>query len=521
MTQRPAQRADVLMINPPWVSKDENIWNGVKSAMPPLGLLSVAAYAEQAGFQVQVMDVHIEKFSAATVRARIVAARPRVIGLSVMTATANAAHQIARIAKEAVPDVVVVMGGVHPEAVPAETLCNAAVDAVVRGDGERPFLEICQGHPLSEVAGVSWRDGHTVVHNPGAPVERDLDSLPMPAYHLVPMGKYYPAIGAYQRLPAINMVMTRGCPGRCAFCNSANTTLRTRSAEQVFAEIELLHARYGIRELQFYDDTFTIHKQNVLRFCELMSASKLPITWAAFVRADCFNDKMAKAMKAAGCHQILIGVESADEEVLRLLGKPIHKKRNAQTIALAKKYNIDARVSFIFGNRGETVQSMRRTLDYALELDPEIAMFNICTPYPGTQLFRWAKDNGYLNSEEWSDYELSTFLMDLPTLSTEDLLKSYRHAYRRFYLRPSAVRRRLSRIRQPSHIRDLVSASAFIVLRHKLGRRGEVREDWIGTRKEDFYDFEISGDAPAQLTWEVRQSQGTHLQPSTLVPRQS
>lgn len=278
----------MLLINPPWLSKDENIWNGVKSAMPPLGLLSIAAYAESKGYVVRVIDVHIEKYTAAELIEKLKIAQPKFVGMGVMTATSNAANQIARIVKKTIANCTVVFGGVHPEAMPEETLCNSAVDIVVRGDGEETFLSILQGKPLEAIRGISYRKGTTVVHNPGSAVEMDLDKYPFPAYHLVPMHKYYPAIGAYKRLPAINMLMTRGCPGKCTFCNSAMTTLRSRSAESVVEEIEYLNRTYGVREIQFYDDTFTVMKKNVLRFCELMVAKKLNVSWVAFARADCF-----------------------------------------------------------------------------------------------------------------------------------------------------------------------------------------------------------------------------------------
>jgi hypothetical protein len=130
---------DALMINPPWLSKDENIWHGVKSAMPPLGLLSVAAYVETKGYCVRVIDVHIEKYAAAELMEKLKVARPRFVGMSVMTATSNGANQIARIVKKTVPDCTVVFGGVHPEAMPAETLCNSAYRRTRRRRGNLPF----------------------------------------------------------------------------------------------------------------------------------------------------------------------------------------------------------------------------------------------------------------------------------------------------------------------------------------------------------------------------------------------
>ncbi|HTH51380.1 MAG TPA: cobalamin-dependent protein, partial [Pyrinomonadaceae bacterium] len=228
---------DVLLINPPWVSKGENIWHGIKGAMPPLSLLSIGGYLEERGIRVRVLDVHIEKLSAEAVKERIREASPRWIGLTVMTATSVPAHKIARLAKEAVPMAKVVFGGVHAEALPLESLSNSAVDYVVRGDGEETFYRMVAGADPSKLYGVSWRDGEHVVNNPPIELNMELDEYPMPAYHLVPMEKYYPTIGAYRRLTAINMLMTRGCPGKCTFCNSANTALRTRSAERVVAEI--------------------------------------------------------------------------------------------------------------------------------------------------------------------------------------------------------------------------------------------------------------------------------------------
>ena len=204
------------------------------------GLLSIAAYVESNGYCVRVIDVHIEKHTAAELIEKLQVAQPRYVGMGVMTTTSNAANQIARIVKRTVSDCIVVFGGVHPEAMPAETLCNSAVDIVVRGDGEETFLSILRGKPLEAIQGISYRRGTTVVHNPSAPVEMNLDRYPFPAYHLVPMHKYYPAIGAYKRLPAINMLMTPGCPGKCTFCNSAMTTLRSRSAESMVEEIEYL-----------------------------------------------------------------------------------------------------------------------------------------------------------------------------------------------------------------------------------------------------------------------------------------
>ncbi|MHC4606667.1 MAG: B12-binding domain-containing radical SAM protein [Planctomycetota bacterium] len=501
-----SSRCDVLLINPPHVSKNDNVWHGIKSAMPPLGLLSVASHIESKGFRVRVLDVHVEKLSESEVEAGIREANPRVVGVTVLTTTANASHRIARAVKRCLPECPVVFGGVHPEVLPAETLRNAGVDVVVRGDGEETFLSLVRGERPEDVRGISYRRNMQVVHNAPAAVETDLDKYPFPAYHLVPMDRYYPAVGAYKRLPAINMLMTRGCPGRCTFCNSAATRLRTRSADSMLEEIKYLRRTYGIREIQFYDDTFTVRRKNVLRFCELMAKANTGITWACFIRADCFDEKMARAMKRAGCHQVLIGVESGDDRILRNLRKTIDRERTRRAIEIARRAGIDSRCAFIFGSMGETVESMQRTIDFSIELDPDLAVYNVCTPYPGTELFRWAKEKGYLTSEEWSDYDLSTFLLRLPTVSQEDVGRMYSAAYKSFYMRPISIWRRLVRAMRPTQMKDLVHAFFHIILRHKLGKRGEVTEDWLHLTKDACFDFDLQGKDHVRITSDVREA---------------
>src|SRR5262245_14135637 len=227
---RPDGRLDLLLVYPPWAVSEER-GNSLMNCLPPLGILSIAAFVESHGYSVAVLDVHAEKLVDHEVVARVRAARPRVVGISVLTNMVVPAHYIARLCKQTVPDCVVVCGGAHAEAMPEAMLANSAVDGVVRGDGEEAALEIVQGRPFAEILGVSYREGVAVAHTMPRPVRMDLDSYPMPAYHLVDFKNYFPAVGTYRNLPAMNALMTRGCPGKCTFCNSAFTTLRSHTPE--------------------------------------------------------------------------------------------------------------------------------------------------------------------------------------------------------------------------------------------------------------------------------------------------
>ena len=498
---------DILLINPPWISKDENIWHGIKAAMPPLGLLTIAAYLEQQGHSVKVIDVHVDKLSIDQLRAKIIECQPRVVGVTVLTATALASYKIAALAKESNPKTLVVLGGVHVDALPGEALGNKYVDIVVRGDGERTFANIARGEPIETIKGISYRKNGVVVHNPPSEVIMDLDAIPFPAYHLIAMEKYYPSIGAYRRLPAINMMMTRGCPGKCTFCNSAETSLRTRSAVKVVEEIIRLKEKYGIKEIQFYDDTFTVFKKNVFDFCELMIERKVNVSWTAFVRADCISQKMAYMLKKAGCHQVMFGIESGDEEIRKTIRKPINEEITRLAIQYCKKAGLEVRGAFIFGSPGETRETMQKTLDFAMDIDVDIAIFNITTPYPGTQLFNWAKGMGYLKHEDWSAYELSGCLMELPTVSEKEILSFYEKAHKVFYGRPKMYLKRLLMIRNIHHLRDSLHAFFYIILRHKAGTRGEVRKDWISLKLQDFFHFDLMGEQKLFMTSESKKTQ--------------
>jgi len=478
---------DALLINPPWQTRDGNIWHGVKSTSPPLGLLYVAAFAESKGHNVRVIDVHAEALPLEAIDEAARELKPHWVGITAVTAQILATHEVARRIRSVSPESKIVVGGVHATAMPEEVLRDENIDYVIRGEGEIPFTELVEGVAPAAIGGLSYRGSNPLQpyqHNEMAEPLEDLDALPTPAYHLIPFEAYKPAIGAYRRLPAVNMTMTRGCPGKCTFCNSAETALRTRSAEHLVNEIEVLQARYGIREVSFYDDTFTIYKQNVARMCDLIIERKIDITWSCFARTDCVSPALLATMKSAGCHQILFGLESADPDILRTIRKPIDIELTKEAVRMVQTAGIDVRAAFMFGNPGETVASMRRSIDFAKALDPDICIFNITTPYPGTQMFDWAYKNGFLKTLDWSDYDLANSVMELPTVSTEEINHMYRTAYREFYFRPRYLIKRLMRLRNWEDFKIHFQAFRSIFFTRSTARRRSDGRDGASRRSQ-------------------------------------
>jgi anaerobic magnesium-protoporphyrin IX monomethyl ester cyclase len=495
---------DLVLLYPPWpVLSDRAI---LQNSLPPLGILSIASYMETLGYGVHVHDLHAEKIDERELLRRLEIEQPRVIGISVLTNMSIPALKIAKLCKEAVPSCTVVAGGVHAEAMPERMLRNSAIDCVVRGDGEEPMRQIMEGKPFSSILGLSYRVGNRVLHNPAQPMNTDLDKYPFPAYHLVDFKNYFPAVGTYRNYPAINMLMTRGCPGKCTFCNSARTTLRARGPAKVVAQIKLLREMFGIRQIQFYDDTFTVFKKSVLEFCRLLEQENLGVTWTAYVRGDCFSDEMAAAMKRAGCHQVLMGVETGDPEIAKRIGKPIDRERYMEAVRIAHRHGLETRCTFIIGSMDETWKTMHDSLRLALELDTDLFQVSISTPYPGTALYAEASARGILKHRDWYAYGLGEVLVDQPQISDQEIYRFEGYAFRRFYLRPIVALRMLRRTTSWRHIRDMVLGATILLLRKHRKKGGYDWDCWRNLKEEDFLDLDLeTGENAQRLTYELRQ----------------
>ena len=427
----------VCLINPPWSMRHGNIWKHIRATMPPLGLLYLAAVLEEAGFDVDIIDFQAMPNDWDAITVRLKRQPYDFFGITATTNIIKNGYHIADIIKACWPQAKVVFGGVHPTAMPEEAMARESIDFVVRGEGEYAMLELVRGTPAQSIEGLTYRGAGAIHHVGGCIVVDDLDALPSPAFHKIDFSRYRPAVGAYLRMPAMNMMSSRGCPGRCTFCNSANVRLRKRSPRKIFEEMRMLARDYGIREISFYDDTFTALPRKVIQLCELIIDGNLDLTWSCFGRVDTVKVEMLQVMKAAGCHQIMYGIESGNAEVLRRIRKPIDPALEMRAVAMTKAAHIITRCTFMLGNPGETEATVAETIRFAMMLEPDIALFNITTPYPGTDMFNWTKAHGYIKTFDWDDYNLGEPVMDLPTISTMALRRMYGHCFRRFYLRPS------------------------------------------------------------------------------------
>lgn len=440
----------VVLINPPRTIGKGNIWKKIDRALPPLGLAYIASYLEGKGQKVFILDLQAEHLDPQQFQSYLKNLNSDFIGIGSTTVEIEGALNIAKLSKDILPEAKIILGGVHPSIMPDEVLSSSSVDFVVRGEGEFTLYELVSNiSKASDILGLSYRENGNIRHNPSRPVIEDLDKMPIPAYHLLPMDKYKPSLGNYKRLPAISMIATRGCPGRCTFCYTgiSGKKTRTRSAKNLLEEIRLLQRDYKIKEISFYDDTFTTFKENVREFCKHIIKEKIDITWSCMSRVDFVDEDMLRLMKQAGCHQIGYGLESASSEILRNIRKPTSLDLARKVVKLTKRARIDVRAMFMLGNPGETEDTLKQTINFAIELKPDLAIFNITTPLPGTEMYKWAKENGYLLDMTWSEYDHANVVMRLPTISPAKIAYYYKTAYRKFYIRPFYLFQRLTKIR--------------------------------------------------------------------------
>jgi anaerobic magnesium-protoporphyrin IX monomethyl ester cyclase len=462
--------ADVLLINP----NNRKNMSAAEAIIPPLGLCYIASYLKSHDISVEVLDSFVLNMNAQEVLDYVKKQSPIMVGFTVMTPSIGEVIRLAKRIKEVMPQIKVMVGGPHISALAEETLKSCdAIDIAVRGEGEETALnlvrELKKPFPdLGRVKGISYNN-NGIIHNASAPFIEDLDALPFPSRESLPMDRYRTSIKWYNRMPFATMITSRGCPFECVFCDSHTTfgrITRLRSAKNIFDEIKSLIANYGIKEIMFYDDTFTLNKNRTYELCELIIASKLDISWGCLSRVDTVDNPLILKMKKAGCHLICFGIESGSEDMLKRMRKKIDLKRVEDTLTMVRQAKIDSAASFVLGIPGETSQTIEQTIKFAIKINPTYAQFFRVVPFPGTEIYSlYLKQKG-LNHIDWSNFtELGNAknLIELDGLSDDKFELLLKSCYRRFYLRPKKIMELLPKIFSVHKIKGYVNAvRAFV-----------------------------------------------------------
>ncbi len=443
----------VLLVNPPHSFSPGNPLGRAGLSLPPLGLLGVAAWLREGlpGAEVKVTDMPASRVSPEVFEADVAAFAPDLAGVSVYTGTFSASCAAAAAIKRAAPGCLVAAGGHHATALPDQCL-ERGFDAVVVGEGEKPFLELAR----AVAAGRRPVPGPGLATAPGQSVPRPdpvpPDRLPFPARDLVDLSLYRPAIFGYRNLPVTSMVTSRGCPYSCGFCSKAvfGSAYRAQSPARVLAEVRELRERYGIREITFQDDTFTAMRGRVMEICGLLREREPGLTWSCMTRVDLVDPELLSAMASAGCFSVAFGIDGASDEACGLMGKGFRPERARAAVAAARAAGLETRGYYVLGYPGETPQTLRAAVRRAAEIDTDHVFFAFAHPFFGTDLYREARARGLLDAtdEELLDaHDNAVPLVKVPGMTRTELERFYRGAYMRYYLRPASLRRRLGSVR--------------------------------------------------------------------------
>ncbi|MBN2211638.1 MAG: radical SAM protein [Sedimentisphaerales bacterium] len=415
----------------------------------PVWLAYAAGWAlKSEEFEVELVDAVTRRWSAQETAAALQRQGADIIILDSTTPSIIEDLETARCLREALPEAFIVLVGTHASALPEQTLRSAAwVDAVIRGEYDQVALELARalrgGDSLENVAGLTFRRGEELVFTPAQPLMNDLDALPF----VTDIYDRYLRVEDYffsaARYPMTMTVTSRGCPHRCQWCVYPQVMhrgkYRTRSAENVAAEFAALSMRRPvIREVGVEDDLFTGDRRRLRRICELLIAQRNRLRFWCDTRVDLTYEDM-RLLKAAGCRLLIAGFESADQETLDRIGKGARVEQAVGFMADARRANLLVHGCFVMGNPGETSESMQRTLDFAQQLNPDSAQFFPMMVYPGTAMFAWAVENGYLRTQDyrrWLTPEgLHAGVVDLPDLAAREVQRFCDYARREFYLR--------------------------------------------------------------------------------------
>jgi radical SAM superfamily enzyme YgiQ (UPF0313 family) len=424
-----------------------------------MGLGYIAGSLLAHGYEVELWDAAVEQ-EFESLDQKLARDPFDIVCLSAPTPLIVEAWQAAAIAKK--HGALTILGGPHLTLMPHESMEKPQVDLVVRGEGEYTIIEILQAlekeseinNHQSKIQGLSWRNSQgKIIHNPDRPLPDDIDAIPFPAHQLFKIERYTNlnplTDGLDMNARAYTIVTSRGCPYKCTYCSKPITgdTWRARSVENVIAEWSWLVNDLGATEIGITDDIWNLDKKRAKDLCRsLIKANLNHVPWITVhgMKVNNTDQELFNLMKAAGCKRVGFGVENGDDWMLR------HVIKKSQTVDMARqafKWARQAKLQtmafFIFGMPGETEESMEKTIQLALELDPDLAHFMMAAPFPGTEMWDTLKEhsNVFSDNMDWSQLVIQSDKAHFAfgDLDEETIERKWHEAHRRFYLRPRRI----------------------------------------------------------------------------------
>lgn len=483
---KPEHKVDVLLVNPPspdgaiWIRSQHRVGRRSRENMiwPQVSLAQLAAMVHPQR-SVEIVDAIAMRMGWPEFERLLRDRRPRFYITQVTAPTLTNDMYGAFLAKSL--GAWTIAFGTHVTPMPQETMEPfPSLDFILRGEPEHTFRELVEAlagvdplatatPDLSNIAGLVWRKGATVIRNSDRPFAASLDDLPMPLHHLLPLDKY--------RIPMVPgpytfIVTGRGCTAGCKYCIkhvSYQYSVRVRSPKSIQDELREL-SRLGVHNVHMYADLFTVNRDQVVGLCELLIREGPKVRWTCNSRVDYVDEEMLRLMGRAGCWMISWGIESGNEEILKRAHKGADPQKAERALRWAKAAGIKNWGYFIIGLPGETEETIRQTIDFSKSLPLDLALFHIAAPYPGTPFFFEVMENGWFRKgTRWEEVDMDrSTVLDYANLKAEDLERWQRQAFREWALRPGPMTTYLKMLLTPGAVRSAIEVG----VRHLAWIRG-------------------------------------------------
>lgn len=463
------KKGRVLLIYPPSpvINREDRCQQPTKELLvipplPPTDLMYLASIAESCGFEAIIRDYS----QGGDFDADLKEFQPNYLVANIATPTFQSDMMAVKLAKEIVPSICTIVKGAPFLTYNTNTIYeNPFIDYVIMGEAELTLKDILDGIPDNEILGICYRENFQPVKNDKRPFIEDLDILPFPARHLVDNSIYKrPDNGKVQAVVKV----ARGCPFHCFFCLAtpvSGAKVRTRSPENIVAELKECVEKYNIKNFLFWSDIFNFNREWTLELCQKIIESGLKITWSSNTRADTMDDEMAKMMYKSGCRLVSIGVESGSQKMLDNIGKKITLDDIRNTVKILKKNKIKIYNYFVIGLPWETEETVEETIKFAIELDSNFISFYTATPLPGTKYFAYAMLNKLVEGN--LDFRSAYYepVVRSEHLSKERIFELHKQAIKRFYLRPKFILKTLLSLRSFAEFKNYFLAGVNLIIK--------------------------------------------------------
>jgi len=443
-----------LLLNPPFLlrysrqSRSPCVTKG-KTFYYPYYLAYAAGVLEKNDFDVKLVDAVAKNWSHEDTVNYVKEFKPNLIVIDTSTPSIYNDIEVATKIKKILPLTHITLVNTHPTRMTNETFgLSKHIDSICRGEFDYTVLDLArnleENKSLKNVLGLSFRENSKIIHNKNRELIKNLDELPFVSMiykkHLNIKDYFYASL----KYPQVTILTARGCPNNCSFCNIPfKKTYRFRSIENVVEEFEFIQNELPeVKEVMIEDDTFPVSKKRTIELCELMKRRDIKLSWSCNARVDTEFDVLKK-MKEAGCRLLCVGFESPTQKILDNVHKRTTKQLQLNFMRDTRKVGILVNGCIIIGLPGDTKKTIRETIEFAKQLNPDTLQIYPLYAYPGTELWEWGEKNGYLSSKNYSDLldkeGLHKSNVNIPGLTAEEATELSNQALKEYYIRQKYI----------------------------------------------------------------------------------